>query len=75
MVAGFYVIRGREREFIIGDVVIIQTHSRVNTAILGQKFTIHTLRYTVEILAIHYEFCFVFDNNMMVRYFILMKFR
>ena len=44
MVAGFYVIRGREREFVIGDVVIIQTHSRVNTAILGQKFTIHILR-------------------------------
>ena len=37
----------REREFIIGDIVVIQTHS-VNTAILGQKFTIHILRYTVK---------------------------
>ena len=38
--------REREREFIKGDVVIIQTHSD-NTAVLGQKFTIHILKYTV----------------------------
>ena len=36
----------REREFIIGDIVIIQTHS-VNTAVLGQKFTSHILEYPI----------------------------
>ena len=36
----------REREFIIGDIVIIQNHS-VNTAVLGQKFTVHILKYIV----------------------------
>ena len=53
----------RERESSIGDIVIIQTHN-VNTSILGQKFTIHILGYTIQ--AIPYMNFVIFYKIVMV---------
>ena len=38
--------REREREFIMGDIVLLQTYSN-NTAVQGQKFTISILEYAI----------------------------